>query len=166
MKNILILAVFLFISQVCQAFDGYNSSFSGGSSAMRNYNVQYFSAAATSGRYSSQSSYNSYSVMKNSSYGGFSGGSGAKNIDNYNYGPSSGVSYGKSFHDYNYTAQKQAHSGDFAPSYTKNTESAQIKPAPFRYNSLDYTRVRKLDADPPKKYQARCTDIGDASFCR
>ena len=36
---------------------------------------------------------------------------------------------------------------------------------PFRYNTLDYTRVRKVKGGHGE-YNSRCTDIGDASFCQ
>ena len=36
---------------------------------------------------------------------------------------------------------------------------------PFRYNTLDYTRVRKVKGGYGE-YNSRCTDIGDASFCQ
>lgn len=35
---------------------------------------------------------------------------------------------------------------------------------PFRYNTLDYTRIRKVKGGYGD-YNARCSDIGDASFC-
>ncbi len=35
---------------------------------------------------------------------------------------------------------------------------------PFRYNTLDYTRVRKVKGGYGE-YSARCSDIGDVSFC-
>ena len=35
---------------------------------------------------------------------------------------------------------------------------------PFRYNTLDYTRIRKVKGGYGD-YSSRCSDIGDASFC-
>ena len=35
---------------------------------------------------------------------------------------------------------------------------------PFRYNTLDYTRIRKVKGGYGD-YSARCSDIGDVSFC-
>lgn len=41
----------------------------------------------------------------------------------------------------------------------------QTATKPFRYNTLDYTRVRKVKGGYGE-YNSRCTDIGDASFCQ
>ena len=43
--------------------------------------------------------------------------------------------------------------------YNKNTA------VPFRYNSLNYTRTRNVQGGHGE-YNAKCTDIGDVSFCR
>lgn len=43
-----------------------------------------------------------------------------------------------------------------------NTNSMNV--VPFRYNTLDYTRVRKVKGGYGE-YSARCSDIGDVSFC-
>ena len=43
--------------------------------------------------------------------------------------------------------------------------SYQTDTMPYRYNTLDYKRVRKVKGGYGD-YSARCTDIGDASFCR
>ena len=36
---------------------------------------------------------------------------------------------------------------------------------PFRYNSLNYTRTRQVKGGYGE-YNAKCSDIGDVSFCR
>lgn len=41
----------------------------------------------------------------------------------------------------------------------------QMDIMPFRYNTLDYTRIRKVKGGYGD-YSAKCTDIGDASFCQ
>lgn len=46
-----------------------------------------------------------------------------------------------------------------------NTHRNSIYVTPYRYNSLDYKRIRKMESDT-KDYSARCTDIGSASFCQ
>lgn len=46
-----------------------------------------------------------------------------------------------------------------------NTRRQNMSITPYRYNSLNYTRVRKLESEP-EYYSAKCTDIGDASFCQ
>lgn len=46
-----------------------------------------------------------------------------------------------------------------APNYT------QQNTVPFRYNTLNYTRVRKVKGGYGD-YNAKCSDIGDVSFCR
>ena len=45
-----------------------------------------------------------------------------------------------------------------AQSYT------QANTVPFRYNTLNYTRVRKVKGGYGD-YNAKCSDIGDVSFC-
>ena len=46
-----------------------------------------------------------------------------------------------------------------------DTRRQEMIITPYRYNSLDYTRVRKRESDT-EYYSAKCTDIGDASFCQ
>lgn len=46
-----------------------------------------------------------------------------------------------------------------------NSHRQQMTVTPYRYNSLNYTRVRKRESDTGY-YSAKCTDIGDASFCQ
>lgn len=41
----------------------------------------------------------------------------------------------------------------------------QSNTVPFRYNTLNYTRVRKVKGGYGD-YNAKCSDIGDVSFCR
>lgn len=61
----------------------------------------------------------------------------------------------------NYNKQKsQAQPKEFSTSNYNNTSTM-----PFRYNSLDYTRTRKVQGGHGE-YNAKCTDIGDVSFCR
>ena len=40
----------------------------------------------------------------------------------------------------------------------------QMNTTPFRYNTLNYTRVRKVKGGYGD-YNAKCSDIGDVSFC-
>lgn len=54
---------------------------------------------------------------------------------------------------------------------TQNAKASQVAKSsnsmdavPFRYNTLDYTRIRKVKGGYGD-YNARCSDIGDASFC-
>ena len=37
---------------------------------------------------------------------------------------------------------------------------------PFRYDTLDYKRIRQVQGGHGESYSARCHDIGDVSFCR
>lgn len=46
-----------------------------------------------------------------------------------------------------------------------NSRRQDMSVTPYRYNSLNYTRVRKLESEP-EYYSSKCTDIGDASFCQ
>lgn len=46
-----------------------------------------------------------------------------------------------------------------------STGYAEANTVPFRYNTLNYTRVRKVKGGHGD-YNAKCSDIGDASFCR
>lgn len=45
-----------------------------------------------------------------------------------------------------------------------NPNANKMEAVPFRYNTLDYTRVRKVKGGYGD-YSSRCSDIGDASFC-
>lgn len=54
----------------------------------------------------------------------------------------------------------QTNSNNF--SVEKYNNSATM---PFRYNTLDYTRIRKVKGGHGE-YNSKCTDIGDASFCQ
>ncbi len=60
---------------------------------------------------------------------------------------------------------KRQQSVNNATSYSdkKYLESSAV---PFRYNTLDYTRLRKVSGGHGESYSARCHDIGDVSFCR
>lgn len=40
----------------------------------------------------------------------------------------------------------------------------QMNTVPFRYNTLNYTRIRKVKGGYGD-YSAKCSDIGDVSFC-
>ena len=40
----------------------------------------------------------------------------------------------------------------------------QMNTVPFRYNTLNYTRIRKVKGGYGD-YNAKCSDIGDVSFC-
>ena len=45
-----------------------------------------------------------------------------------------------------------------------NENYAQTNAVPFRYNTLNYTRIRKVKGGYGD-YNAKCSDIGDVSFC-
>lgn len=45
-----------------------------------------------------------------------------------------------------------------------NENYTQINAVPFRYNTLNYTRIRKVKGGYGD-YNAKCSDIGDVSFC-
>ena len=69
--------------------------------------------------------------------------------------------------NYSTYAWKQQHNRDVQSngktfSVDKYNQSATM---PFRYNTLDYTRIRKVKGGYGE-YNSRCTDIGDASFCQ
>ena len=46
-----------------------------------------------------------------------------------------------------------------------NLRRTDMSVTPYRYDSLNYTRIRKLESQP-EYYSSKCTDIGDASFCQ
>ena len=129
----------------------YSSGYGSAASAARSYysSHSYYNSAGRAGSvYSnSYSNYNSSVPSINSSYtrtkSGYSG--------NYIYRPASSTPS-----SYASTAAR----------IKNNTANPGITVVPFRYNTLNYTRVRNMEADPPKKYSAKCTDIGDASFCQ
>ena len=129
----------------------YSSGYGSAATAARRYysSHSYYSGAGRSGSasYSSYSNFNSSAPSINSTYtrtrSGYSG--------NCIYKPAS--------------AAPSAYAS--AASRVKNTASSSgITVVPFRYNTLNYTKVRNMEADPPKKYSAKCTDMGDASFCQ
>ena len=118
------------------------------------YSNSYGSAANTArSYYSSHSYYNSAARSGSSSYSSYS---------NYN---SSVPSINST-----YTHSRSGYSGNYystTAARVKNTSTnSGVTVVPFRYNTLNYTRVRNMEADPPKKYSAKCTDMGDASFCQ
>ncbi len=45
-----------------------------------------------------------------------------------------------------------------------NENYTQTSAVPFRYNTLNYTRIRKVKGGYGD-YNAKCSDIGDVSFC-
>lgn len=148
MKYFFLLISILF-SVTC-AF-AYSGGYGSAASSARSYysSHSYYNAAGRSGSssYASSSGYNSSMPTINSTYthtnSGYSG--------NYLYRPAS---------------SKQS-SYSAASSRIKNSSTnSNVTVVPFRYNTLDYTRVRKMDADPPKRFSAKCTDMGDASFCQ
>lgn len=63
---------------------------------------------------------------------------------------------------YNNNQKQQA--GNRGRQFSANNYT-QSSATPLRYNTLDYTRVRKVKGGYGD-YSARCHDIGDASFCR
>ena len=67
-----------------------------------------------------------------------------------------------STHSWNVQNKKnsQSNTKDFS---VQNYNNASV--APFRYNSLNYTRTRQVQGGHGE-YNAKCTDIGDVSFCR
>lgn len=56
-----------------------------------------------------------------------------------------------------YNSQKQARQ--------QTLYNTQTDVVPFRYNTLNYTRIRKVKGGYGD-YNSKCTDIGDASFCQ
>lgn len=145
----LLLLISIFLSASCTF--AYSNSYGSAASAARSYysSHSYYNSAARSGSssYSSYSNYNSSVPSINSTYthsrSGYSG--------NYLYRPAS-----SSPSSYSTTAAR-----------VKNASTnSGVTVVPFRYNTMNYTRVRNMEADPPKKYSAKCTDMGDASFCQ
>lgn len=63
-----------------------------------------------------------------------------------------------------YADNRKRQAQNRSSSYSVNNY-VQSSAVPFRYNTLDYTRVRKVKGGYGD-YSARCHDIGDASFCR
>ena len=47
---------------------------------------------------------------------------------------------------------------------SSNENYTQTSAVPFRYNTLNYTRIRKVKGGYGD-YNAKCSDIGDVSFC-
>lgn len=157
MKKILILICALSLGCAGFGYSGmYGNRYSGYST--RSYgsaSTGYSSAASTSSRYNASHSRYNYGNASSSSYSSQSG-------TNYTNTPSR---INKSY--YGNTSASYSGRSSYPPASYKNTDTAaSIKAVPFRYNTLDYTRVRKMEADPPKEFSARCSDIGDASFCR
>ena len=64
-----------------------------------------------------------------------------------------------------YANNKRQQTINKTQSYT-NKNYIEASSIPFRYNSLDYTRNRKVQGGHGESYSARCHDIGDVSFCR
>ena len=56
------------------------------------------------------------------------------------------------------TCAAQAQTPYSAANYT------EMNTVPFRYNTLNYTRIRKVKGGYGD-YNAKCSDIGDVSFC-
>ena len=51
-----------------------------------------------------------------------------------------------------------------AASYYNTRNSASIQTMPYRYNTLNYTKIRRTEHN--RDYSMKCRDIGDASFCQ
>lgn len=58
--------------------------------------------------------------------------------------------------------QKQREAAASLPYSSANY--TQMNTVPFRYNTLNYTRIRKVKGGYGD-YNAKCSDIGDVSFC-
>ena len=88
-----------------------------------------------------------------------------KQMTNVSSSSSSSSSYSSS--DYSSSAwyannrKQKALSG--AASYSAQNYT-QANTVPFRYNTLNYTRIRKVKGGYGD-YNSHCSDIGDASFC-
>ena len=78
---------------------------------------------------------------------------------------SSGKSYSSSAYSTStwYANNKKQREAAASLPYT-SANYTQINTTPFRYNTLNYTRVRKVKGGYGD-YNAKCSDIGDASFC-
>ena len=129
----------------------YSNNYGSASSAARSYysSHAYYGGAtqSASAAYRSYSNYNSATPSLNSSF------STSKNqySQNYFYKPAS-----LTHSSYVTTASK----------IKNNQANSGVDVVPFRYNTLNYTKIRNMEADSPKKYSAKCTDLGDASFCQ
>lgn len=51
-----------------------------------------------------------------------------------------------------------------SPNYTQTASSNKNDTVPFRYNTLNYSKYRKMHG-AEGDYKTKCMDIGDASFC-
>lgn len=80
-------------------------------------------------------------------------------------------SYNRKYSSANYSSsawyqnnQKQQLIKNKNPYTTQNYIESSA--TPFRYNTLDYKRIRNVNGGHGESYSARCHDIGDVSFCR
>ncbi len=152
MKINIIIITLLLIGTPVFAYSRYGTA---GYSSYGTGAYSYNSAAATSARYKATHSRYNYGSSSSASYTSTN----SANY-NYNYNP---YKMNKSYYDSTRTTYKNYPE----TAQIQSTQGAStIKAIPFRYNTLDYTRVRNMESDPPKQYSARCSDIGDASFCR
>ncbi len=160
MKNIIILFLIILIGQPCLAYAGYYGYYSSYGSAVST--SKYTSASSSIDRYHSsqmQGTYNSYDNRRGEIYCTSVKGNGysSKPLNN-SYGFSENVP-NRSYINNRRAVQRTAE----VPVPSLDNE---MKPTSFRYNTLDYKKVRKMDADPTKEYGLRCTDIGGVSFCQ
>ena len=160
MKNLLLSGVILYLL-TCVPAQAYSGMYGNGGYSYRTYGsgtYGYNSAAATAARYKARYSNRNYSSTGAGTYGYTN----SSSSSSFGYTPTmQSNSY--------YNSAKSSYSSyplTTTTSVKSNKTTTAIKAIPFRYNTLDYTRVRNMEADPPKQYSARCTDIGDASFCR
>ena len=156
MKKIILILFLISFSLPALAYGGYYGYYgSYGSAASVS---KYSSAASTSNRYhESQSSYNTYECGKNAIY-----------CSSYKTGAYY-KSKNSSASNINTLSEKSGDRRQYNNSYsgfTTNSMKEEIKTVPFRYNSLDYTKVRNMSDDSSKQYSSKCTDMGDASFCQ
>lgn len=154
MKKFLLTISLIFSTGVCFAYGSYGS-----------YGGGYNSASSASSRYSAtHSSYSSYGGSRNASYSSNYGRSNTASSS-----PSRTSSYGRSYSSgmINYSSTPKTTTYNNTANKTHGVSSTStMTVTPFRYNTLNYTRVRNMEADPPKQFSAKCSDMGDASFCQ
>lgn len=85
-----------------------------------------------------------------------------KQMTNVSSGSSS-QSYSSSSYSTSNWYKNQRETAQKTRSATYSTPQSTV--TPFRYNTLDYKRIRQVKGGHGD-YSAKCTDIGDASFCQ
>lgn len=89
------------------------------------------------------------------------------NNGNYsgNWKPMTNYSSSSSYSSSSYSTTNWNNRNTKSRAATQVQNSAKMYTEPFRYNTLDYKRVRRLQ-DGSGDYSAKCSDIGDTSFCQ